>query len=71
MNTPYEKLAIDFATKDFAVTKLAAQLEDHDQARETLRLELVAATSQRDEARRVLLATAKEITIIHPQDKLE
>ena len=69
MNTAFEQLGIEFAIKQQRVDELEVKVQMADEKAELARQELAAAILNRDEAQKTLLATAKHIAIIHPQDK--
>ena len=71
MNSAYEQLGIEYAILQQRVEELKVKKEMAHEHLEKTDMELGAAELKRDEAKRVLLAASKHITIIHPQDKSE
>ena len=66
MNSAYEQLGIEYAILQQRVEELKVKKEMVHQHLEKTDMELGMAELKRDEARRVLLAASKHITIVHP-----
>lgn len=71
MNSAYEQLGIEYAILQQRVEELKVKKEMAHEHLEKTNMELGTAELKRDEAKRVLLAASKHITIVHPQHKSE